>query len=435
MAEAPASARRFPWRRIAIVLASTISALFLAEIAHRVWRSASGWPYVAEDMRDTFLEAHGFATQFVPLPPGTTAQEPPPGARRNPNGVLDPFLGFDDDAADRNLGVELLIEKQAGNRQAYTVCLLGGSVAAILSTVSPKVLTETLEADPRFAGVDVRISNHARGGFKQPQQLNELVFALALGYRPSAVVNIDGFNDVAMAQDNIERGIHPFYPSHSHWLHVTGLGATDRVTMDHLAEMRDARLGVVRLSKFGLRYGLWRSSVLGTIVQRALRRGLNAAHEAQSAYEARLLVWTADRGVSGPPFEKDERALEIAVEGWAQSSACIQAICNARGIPYLHVLQPTLHDEGAKPMTAEEIEDGYGKDSWVAGVRAGYPLLRARGERLRAEGVNFVDASRLFADVHETLYYDVCHFGKAGNDMLARFVAERFLDRLPATRR
>jgi hypothetical protein len=313
--------------------------------------------------------------------------------------------------------------------------MLGGSVSAIMTTVSPQVFTAAVQADPRFEGIRVRMSNHARGGFKQPQQVNELIFLLSLGYRPSAVINIDGFNDVALAQDNIEKGIHPFYPSHSHWLHVTGLASSDVVAVEHLEAMRTARRRVVRLSEFGVQFGLWRSSVLGTIVQRGLRRGLREAFEAQSAYEERMVVWTEDRGVSGPPFDNDENALAIAVEGWAQSSLCIQAICNARGIPYLHVLQPTLHDEGAKPVTAQEIEDGEGKLAWVAGVRAGYPLLRARGEKLRAEGVNFVDASRLFADVHETLYYDICHFGKSGNDTLARFVAASFLDHIPQMQR
>jgi hypothetical protein len=382
-------------------------------------------------MRESFVRARNFATQTVPLPadadPAVLAKQ-----QHNPQDVIDPFLGFDDRSADPNLGLELAVAAHAGDKRPYTVLMLGGSVSAILTTISAQVFVQAVKQDPRFEGVRMRLSNHARGGYKQPQQVNELVFLLATGYRPDAVINIDGFNDVALGNDNIEEGIHPLYPSHSHWLHVTGLVTADREATLQLDAMRAARQRVVCLADFGLKCGLWRSSVLGTILHRGMRRGLSNAGAAQAAYEKRLLAATADRGLTGPPFERDENALAISVEGWAQSSLCIQAICNARGIPYLHVLQPTLHDEGAKPATAEEKKLGEGKASWVEGVRIGYPLLRARGEKLRQEGVNFVDASRLFADVHETFYYDVCHFGKVGNDMLAQFVARAFLESLVA---
>ena len=37
-------------------------------------------------------------------------------------------------------------------------------------------------------------------------------------------------------------------------------------------------------------------------------------------------------------------------------------LCEPRGILYLHVLQPTLHDPGSKPITPEEQEKGIGDD-------------------------------------------------------------------------
>jgi lysophospholipase L1-like esterase len=107
------------------------------------------------------------------------------------------------------------------------------------------------------------------------------------------------------------------------------------------------------------------------------------------------------------------------------------AVCRTHDIPFLHVLQPTLHDAGAKPRTAEEIEKGAMGPAWQAAVERGYPLLRAAGEELAREGVPFVDATRVFADVETTLYFDACHFGPEGNRILGRWIAARFLERLP----
>ena len=66
-------------------------------------------------------------------------------------------------------------------------------------------------------------------------------------------------------------------------------------------------------------------------------------------------------------------------------------------------------------------------------------MRRLRGERQAtsclpvelAECIPFFDASRVFADVRETLYYDLCHFDQKGSDILADAVVEAFLASLP----
>jgi hypothetical protein len=110
----------------------------------------------------------------------------------------------------------------------------------------------------------------------------------------------------------------------------------------------------------------------------------------------------------------------------------MRAICAARSIDYLHVLQPTLHDEGAKPPTSEELKKGAISKTWLAGVREGYPRLRDAGTELRAAGIAFLDASRIFRDVRETLYYDACHFSRRGCEILCDAVVAALLDEIPA---
>ncbi len=93
---------------------------------------------------------------------------------------------------------------------------------------------------------------------------------------------------------------------------------------------------------------------------------------------------------------------------------------------YLHVLQPTLHDPGAKPMAPREVQRGGIQPSYKQGVLLGYPAMRAEGQRLAALGIDFFDASMIFRDVEEPLYYDNCHFIKKGVVMFADQVATAF---------
>ena len=140
----------------------------------------------------------------------------------------------------------------------------------------------------------------------------------------------------------------------------------------------------------------------------------------------------ASEPLRGPRFDTEiEAALGTMTLCWAESSRSLQGICRARGIPYLHVLQPTLHDEGSKPLTPAEIESGRAKQAFVEGVRRGYPMLRRAGAELRAAGVNFVDCSLIFQDVETGLYFDACHFRKTGITMLAERIAEGLLAVLP----
>jgi hypothetical protein len=109
----------------------------------------------------------------------------------------------------------------------------------------------------------------------------------------------------------------------------------------------------------------------------------------------------------------------------------MHALCAARGIAYVHVLQPTLHDTGSKPLTPEELAGGAAPESWTWAVGEGYPLLRSTGAELSAAGVRFVDASGVFAGVQTAIYHDSCHFRLEGNVLLCELVAPAILAALP----
>lgn len=58
-------------------------------------------------------------------------------------------------------------------------------------------------------------------------------------------------------------------------------------------------------------------------------------------------------------------------------------------------------------------------------VEAGYPLLRAEGARLKADGVPFTDPVDPFIDEPRPMYKDACcHFTHAGYQAIARAIAQ-----------
>jgi hypothetical protein len=105
----------------------------------------------------------------------------------------------------------------------------------------------------------------------------------------------------------------------------------------------------------------------------------------------------------------------------------MQAICRARGIQFLHVLQPAASDVGSKPLTAEESRDAGHSTPWGLAITAGYPRLREAGRELERDGINYLDASFAFVDHRERIYSDGCHFGGEGSAILSTLIAEAFL--------
>ncbi len=108
---------------------------------------------------------------------------------------------------------------------SVVIALFGGSFAHGESVHGGAVMKAVL----RGRGINSRIVNVAIGGYKQPQQLLSLAYLLSHGAPIDVVVNIDGFNEVALPQaENIPKGVNPFYPRS--WYGRT-VGIHDRTTL------------------------------------------------------------------------------------------------------------------------------------------------------------------------------------------------------------
>jgi hypothetical protein len=346
-----------------------------------------------------------------------------------PERVPSPTHGWDyDNVPARIRSLQRYFRTEKG-KETYDVMIIGGSVAAGFHRDGSERLIELLSADPRLAGRPVSTFGMARGGFKQPQQLNQVSYALAMGITPDAVLNLDGFNEVALGNQNTGYYAHPLHPSIPHWGHLVIFGRADKFMLDGMVALRGAQLRARSLANSSL--GWEQSAVLGRLFERAMF-GVRGDHvKATMQYGNAIALRGRHLRLFGPDFDRDfEAVMEQVVSGWAEASRSLHAICEAHSVHYVHALQPTLHDHGSKPLTPDEVRTGAAHPTWEQSVPRAYPLLREAGASLREDGVAFVDGSMVLRDSEETLYFDACHFHPPGQVLLAEEIAAGFLNGL-----
>ncbi|MCK6448429.1 MAG: hypothetical protein L6Q99_18725 [Planctomycetes bacterium] len=413
--------RRLPFK---LVLAACSVSILLAllEVGVRIWFAVDGRAWDGEAVRGDITARVTSLTSRLP----TTQESPAPETQAGETEVLHPYFGFD------TLAMQTQMSRDATASQAekgVDVLVVGGSVSALFCGTGTRRMNELLRASPEFRQGPIRILLGGRGAYKQPQSANVLAYELSIGVEPEIVILIDGFNDVAIAAQNFAERTHPLYPWSSNWLLFAANPLSRPGVLDRMVDVRAKQRRVVELGKFALDWRLDGSALAGTLVLRRLAR---LQTEAGSAYDELTQTFANEhvgRVERGPPFRGGvEEARRRSVEAWMEGSISMWSACRARGIRFLHVLQPTLHDEGSKPLTDDERKNGTAHVSWMEGAKKGYPLLRAGGAELARRGVPFLDASRIFADVEQTLYYDNCHFGDEGNRLLAEAIAKRLLE-------
>jgi hypothetical protein len=353
--------------------------------------------------------------------------------------VIHPYLGFVMDAErhraaldsrNRRDAVDLGFPRnthslfQTPSDRRAVVAVFGGSVAELFTLEGTDELVRQLRLIPRFVDKDVIVLCLASAGYKQPQQLMTLNYFLSLGAHFDIVINIDGFNEVALTPtDVVSKGVFPFYPR-GWYYRVADLDPGMRRDIGTVSVLLSARAErAAAFSRPPLRY-----SITAGLVWSLLDR----ADEARIAKcELDLLVTDrAARGYQtrGPGWKygSDVAMFADIAAVWRRSSMLMHLLCTGDGIEYYHFLQPNQYVAGSKELATREKRYAWSEHHpYRAGVQAGYPLLREAGEGLRRDGVRFYDLTLAFKDVREPLYVDTCcHFNRRGNMILAREIAK-----------
>jgi hypothetical protein len=313
------------------------------------------------------------------------------------------------------------------------VGLFGGSVADHMFKSARGVLVSTLQEYTPFHDRRIEVFDLAVAAYKQPQQLLILSTLLALGAQFDVVVNLDGFNEIDAAKDNLQDGVNPFYPYmwklYPHW------------SLDGAAAVHMGKADVLRSRRETLRRWFARSPVPRSAFLLTLWDALDQREEAALRAETRALrqalaQTTATAQGSGPPidFPDDEGMYGEFTEVWARASLEMAILCRGLGIQYLQFLQPNQYLPGSKTLTAEERQTAYDPDvADTQRVAIGYPMLVERGRELVAQGVSFVDLTMIFRDEPRTVYRDTCcHFNALGSARLATEIAHAIVQRYAA---
>ena len=306
----------------------------------------------------------------------------------------------------------------------YVIAITGGSVAFWFSVHGWPHLQGELQAHPFFANKQIRLLRLALPGYKQPQQFMLLAYLLALGMHVDMVINLDGFNEVALPpNNNMTHGVALHYPRNWHFLasQVPDTAGKLQIAEIARAKVRRGKLaGCANL--FPLRYSVT-CNLFWLWLDRWLESGITEK-EAQLKPQA----GPGRFHTCGPVREyADKQALYTeCVNIWYLASVQMAKLCRANGIAYCHFLQPNQYVKGSKPMGAEEKARALNANSpYREPVERGYPLLRDKGKELVQQNVPFADLCMVFHDISEAVYQDdCCHFNAFGNAVLAQAVAD-----------
>ena len=320
---------------------------------------------------------------------------------------------------------------RASDRQ-FVIGIFGGSVGVWFCGVGVPTLLDELARHPFFRDRELVPLCFSHEGYKQPQQLQVLSYFLSLGQPFDLVINIDGFNEVALSSINDARGIEIAMPSSQHIEPLVNLVNRFTLTpekLQSLAAIGRDRAALARADGWLARN---RSAALNVVLERyagfvraRYQRERIAFDQLPSNPSGNSIIEVVPGtgAASAALFDRISR-------NWAQASVLMRDMLAAKNIPYVHVLQPNQYFTTRRFGEDESRVAINPASPFKRGVEAGYPaLVGGPGPALlKDQGVRFLDGTRIFDAESDPVYIDdCCHYTRRGYELLARFLANAIL--------
>jgi hypothetical protein len=357
----------------------------------------------------------------------------PPRYRQRPH----PYFGFtglyDQDYGSirtNNLGFlqrERISVPLAAEPNDLIVAVFGGSVAESLATnlTGGPSLRDSLQALPALAHRRIVILNMAQGAGKQPQQLIELVYLLALGQRIDVVINVDGFNEFALGYQNYAADLDPILPAIQRMKPLAMEMYRGQASADYYeiaSRMLSARNAMERYSQ-SMRQA---STGMGVTYAGMLARWHRMMFERYTDRYAEFFIvpndWRdlrTEMGLDLSPQTSGAGTFKSIFDVWLRCSQQMKLLAAVNHATYLHVVQPNAFY--TKPPVARREGPATLTYYYNIGINGGYSLMAERGETLRSNGI--ASAVDLFDGQPDGVYVDnCCHFTPRAEGELVRFI-------------
>lgn len=311
----------------------------------------------------------------------------------------------------------------------FFVGIFGGSVALWFCQVGAGRLFDQLRRSPALVGRDIVPVCLAHEGYKQPQQLLVLSYFLSLGQPFDLVINIDGFNEVALGALNNERGYDFTMPSVQHLAPMVDLIDQSTLTPEKAEALGDISRGRRQLAVWARRSNAARSAAVHFVSDRVyaiLETRYKDAVTRFGALPSNAGATSIVRVTPRTEARSGEALFAAIARQWADASATMQDLLAARGVPYFHVLQPNQYASGRIFPEAERAIAFIDASPFKPGAVQGYPHLLSDASltTLRERHVRFVDATKSFDGTAGQVYWDnCCHYTRLGNEVLADVIA------------
>ncbi len=323
------------------------------------------------------------------------------------------------------------------SKNQFIIGIFGGSVANNLAVdeYESTMLSRKLKTYPEFANKEIVVLNFANGGYKQPQQLLVLNYFLAVGQEFDMVVNIDGFNEVALSNVNNKSKLDLGMPSVQHVQALTDL-ANDNLSPEAMAAIvkinetkKQLRTTIAQLKNCRLAF-------CNAIISIQVRLLLKDYQQEILKYDKQVKESKTDPKNSGTVYIPksdtvldDTDAFSKMVSMWYDSSVMMNQILSSRKIPYFHFIQPNQYYQTKRIFTQKEKEFAISKDSpYMEGVTKGYPLLLSKVDDLQKARINIFNGVNILDNTKETVYKDsCCHYNLVGQEVFANYISSSII--------
>jgi hypothetical protein len=343
---------------------------------------------------------------------------------------LHPYFGFITPPTYAGLPL-----KKTGKNQ-FIIGIFGGSVAKNVYNYEVKhhVLAKALQPLPQFQNKEIVILKFANPAHKQPQQLLTLNYYLSVGQELDMVINIDGFNEVALSYLNNQAGIEVSMPNGIIVAPLIALANKDlsaenlalslevlqlknklQNTLNRLNECRIATCYTLRWVQAKYLFNQYRGKSQ-TLSQLKREEGKDS------------LIYLKRVEKPLDDAEVFERTLDV----WSNSSLAMNDLLTARKIPYFEFIQPNQYYPTNRQFSADEKKVAFDENSpFKEGTIKGYPKLLAKLSSLRNAGVSIFNAVNVFDETRDIMYVDnCCHYTDAGNEVFSRYIGQSIVTAL-----